>query len=69
MINKKFRETRMKFNLTQKEFAQILNLKTNDVKLIEAGMQKITPATIQILKNKLSVDIDWLMGSVASRMK
>lgn len=63
MINKRFRETRMKFNLTQKEFGQILGLSASDIKLTEAGRQKITPNTIRILKDKLSVDIDWLMNN------
>lgn len=66
MINKRFRETRMKFNLTQKEFGQLLGLKSSDIKLIEAGRQKITPATLRILKEKLSVDTDWLMNNIST---
>lgn len=66
MINKRFRETRMKFNLTQKEFGQLLGLKSSDIKLIEAGRQKITPATLRVLKEKLSVDTDWLMNNIST---
>ena len=62
-MNKRFRETRMNFNLTQKEFAQILGLKKSDVELIEKGQQRLSQATINILKNKLKVDIKWLLGS------
>lgn len=53
----------MKFNLTQKEFAQLLGLKKVDVELIEKGKQRLSKETIAILKNKLKVDIDWLLGA------
>ncbi|MGL4450372.1 MAG: helix-turn-helix domain-containing protein [Sarcina sp.] len=62
-MNKRFRETRMKFNLTQKEFAQVLGLKKTDVELIEKGQQRLSQATINILKNKLNVNIKWLIGA------
>ncbi|WP_297437422.1 helix-turn-helix domain-containing protein [uncultured Clostridium sp.] len=63
-MNKRFRETRMKFGLSQKEFAQILNLKKVDIELIEKGQQRISQDTITILRHKLKVDISWLMGSI-----
>ncbi|WP_297522324.1 helix-turn-helix transcriptional regulator [uncultured Clostridium sp.] len=62
-MNKRFRETRMKFNLTQKEFAQILGLKKVDIELIEKGKQKLSQETITVLRHKLKVDISWLMGA------
>ncbi|MGL4656308.1 MAG: helix-turn-helix domain-containing protein [Sarcina sp.] len=66
-MNKRFRETRMKFNLTQKEFAQVLGLKKSDVELIEKGQQRLSQATINVLKNKLKVDIKWLLGSAEQK--
>lgn len=66
-MNKRFRETRMKFNLTQKEFAQVLGLKKSDVELIEKGQQRLSQATINVLKNKLKVDIKWLLGSTEQK--
>ncbi len=66
-MNKRFREIRMKFNLTQKEFAQVLGLKKVDVELIEKGQQKLSQETITVLRHKLKVDISWLMGATPDK--
>lgn len=62
-MNKRFRETRLKFNLTQKEFAAVIGMKTSDIKLIEEGKKKPHHSALRVLKEKLGVDIDWLMNN------
>lgn len=65
-MNRRFRETRLKFNMTQKEFAAILGLQTSAVKLIEEGKKKPNHSALRVLKEKLNVDIDWLMNNNVS---
>ncbi|MGL5766246.1 MAG: helix-turn-helix domain-containing protein [Sarcina sp.] len=63
-MNKRLRETRMKFNLTQKEFAQLLNVRTSDIKLMEAGRERIPDSVFKILETKLGVNLEWLRTGI-----
>lgn len=60
-INQRFKEIRVALNLTQREYAEKLNLKPNTVAVIESGRRSVTLETVELLCFTLDVNPDWLL--------
>jgi transcriptional regulator with XRE-family HTH domain len=59
-MNKRFAELRNKLNLSQKEFAEGLEMRQASISDIERGRTELNNKTILKLNEKYGVSIDWL---------
>lgn len=60
-MNQRFKEIRLALNLTQKEYAEKINLKPNTVAVIESGRRGVSDETLRAILFAFDVDPDWLL--------
>lgn len=60
-MNQRFKEIRLALNLTQREYAEKLNLKPNTVAVIESGRRGVSDETLRAILFAFDVDPEWLM--------
>lgn len=65
-MNTRFKKIREEAKLTQKEFAEKLNLKIFQVKDIESGKQKVTPELALLTKEIFEISPNWLVFNEGS---
>lgn len=61
-INEKIMKIRLKKNLSQESFAEILRLKRNSISLIENGKRNPSERTISDICDAFLVDKEWLLN-------
>ena len=60
-MNQRFKEIRLALNLTQKEYAEKINLKPNTVAVIESGRRGVSDETLRAILFAFDVNPDWLI--------
>lgn len=58
LFGKKLKEIRESKGLTQQELAELCDMQTNSIGMIEIGQRAASFATVEILAEKLGVDYD-----------
>ncbi|AVM67806.1 XRE family transcriptional regulator [Lachnospiraceae bacterium oral taxon 500] len=62
-LQEKIKSIRLNANLTQSEFAKELGISQGRISEIEKGNHKPSFETLQALKDKFNVSLDWLFSS------
>lgn len=62
LFNERLKEIRIKKELTQEEFAKLLNISPSAISLYESGSREPSLATLVNIANVLDVSTDYLLG-------
>jgi transcriptional regulator with XRE-family HTH domain len=62
MIGQRIKELRKEHNLTQQQFAALLNLNDSTISLYENGKREPEFPTLMKIADNFNVTVDWLLG-------
>lgn len=62
LFNERLKEIRIKKNLTQEEFAKLLNISPSSISLYETGNREPSLSTLVNIAKILDVSTDYLLG-------
>ena len=67
MIGQRIKQLRKEYNLTQQQFAELINLKNSTISLYENEKRQPEFQTLVKIADYFNVTIDWLFGRVDNK--